>query len=92
MPFPAERPATYEDVLRVPPECVAQLIHGQLHTLPRPAMRHALAGSHLGVILERDHMAGNNKSDGWWILDEPEIHLARKQMVVVGIISRERPS
>nr|VFJ67176.1 MAG: Endonuclease, Uma2 family (restriction endonuclease fold) [Candidatus Kentron sp. FW] len=76
MSLPASRLATYEDVLRAPPECIAQLIHGQLYTLPRPAMRHALASSSLGVILGRDyHRMGNDGSGGWWILDEPEIHL-----------------
>nr|VFJ49329.1 MAG: Endonuclease, Uma2 family (restriction endonuclease fold) [Candidatus Kentron sp. FW] len=78
MSLPASRLATYEDVLSAPPECVAQLIDGQLYTLPRPAMRHALAGSHLGMIFGRDRMGGGNNGNGdsdWWILYEPELHL-----------------
>nr|VFK67377.1 MAG: Endonuclease, Uma2 family (restriction endonuclease fold) [Candidatus Kentron sp. UNK]VFK72733.1 MAG: Endonuclease, Uma2 family (restriction endonuclease fold) [Candidatus Kentron sp. UNK] len=81
MSLPAERLATYEDVLRAPPECIAQLIHGQLYTLPRPAMRHALAGSHLGMVFGRNYMNGNNGSGGWWILYEPEIHLGDHVLV-----------
>nr|VFJ48653.1 MAG: Endonuclease, Uma2 family (restriction endonuclease fold) [Candidatus Kentron sp. DK] len=85
MNLPAERLATYDDVLRAPPNCIAQLIHGQLHTLPRPALRHALAGSHLGAVLNRSHLGGGNGggngTDGWWILDEPEIHLGNHVLV-----------
>ncbi|MBT8420313.1 MAG: Uma2 family endonuclease [Gammaproteobacteria bacterium] len=87
LPAEAERLATYEDVLCASPECVAQLIHGQLHTLPRPAFRHALAGSHLGRVFGRGGMGGGNGGDddngsgGWWILDEPEIHLGHHVLV-----------
>ncbi|VFM95180.1 MAG: Endonuclease, Uma2 family (restriction endonuclease fold) [Candidatus Kentron sp. G] len=78
--LPGESPATYEDVLRAPPECVAQLIHGQLHTHPRPASRHALAGSSLGMVFGRGGMGAGNGA-GWWILYEPEIHLASHVLV-----------
>ncbi|HRO11322.1 hypothetical protein, partial [Amaricoccus sp.] len=41
-------PATYQDVLDAPPHMVAELVEGALHLHPRPASRHALAGSSLG--------------------------------------------
>nr|VFJ50606.1 MAG: Endonuclease, Uma2 family (restriction endonuclease fold) [Candidatus Kentron sp. FW] len=85
MTLPARRLATYEDVLNAPRECVAQLIHGQLYTLPRPASRHALAGSHLRVALgygqPGNGNGGGNGTGGWWILYEPEVHLGSHVLV-----------
>ena len=73
MPTPAERFATYEDLCRVPDHLVAQIIHGQLITLPRPAPRHALASSFLGGALFPPMATGSGGGPGgWWILMEPE--------------------
>ncbi|VFM96912.1 MAG: Endonuclease, Uma2 family (restriction endonuclease fold) [Candidatus Kentron sp. G] len=85
MNLPAERLATYGDILRAPPECIAQLIHGQLYTLPRPALRHSLACSHLCTVLGQNRLGSGNGGDdeagGWWILYEPEIHLGNHVLV-----------
>ena len=43
MAMPAERRATYEDLLAVPDHLVAELIGGSLVTHPRPAAKHAVA-------------------------------------------------
>ena len=43
--------ATYQDVLDAPENRVAEIVDGTLYTHPRPAMRHARAGSSLGVKL-----------------------------------------
>ena len=71
----AQPRATYQDVLDAPPHRVAEIIDGVLHTNPRPAMRHARASSSLGVKIGGpfDHDAGG--PGGWWIIDEPELHL-----------------
>ncbi|HEY4013308.1 MAG TPA: hypothetical protein VGM06_08210 [Polyangiaceae bacterium] len=45
---PASRQATYEDLLAVPKNLVAEILHGQLITRPRPAALHAGAASSLG--------------------------------------------
>ena len=42
------KPASYEDLLRVPEHRVAEILGGQLHTHPRPGPRHALGGSLAG--------------------------------------------
>lgn len=42
------RPATYQNVLDAPRNTVAELVGGALHLHPRPAPRHARAGSALG--------------------------------------------
>lgn len=75
MSTPADRYATYEDLCRVPGHLVAQIIHGQLITLPRPAPRHAMATSIMGGKLVPIYHEGRNGPGGWWILDEPELHL-----------------
>lgn len=72
---PAERLATYEDLLNVPANFVAELIQGQLRTHPRPAPKHALASSSLGDELVSPFHKGRGGPGGWWILDEPELHL-----------------
>lgn len=74
-----KRPATYQDVLDAPAHMVAELLGGELHLHPRPAARHALAASRLGVKLggfDDDAVQG-----GWWILDEPELHLGSAVIV-----------
>ncbi len=67
--------ATYQDVLDAPPHRIAQIIDGLLHTMPRPAIRHAVAGSGLGMLLGWPFHYGRGGPGGWWILDEPELHL-----------------
>lgn len=75
-PRPAiPQPATYEDLLAVPPHFVAELIGGRLITHPRPAPRHARASSSLGGALDGPFDKGHGGPGGWWILDEPELHL-----------------
>ncbi|WP_457674652.1 Uma2 family endonuclease [Thiolapillus sp.] len=77
----AEKLATYEDLLAVPEHLVAEIIHGQLHTSPRPAPRHARASSSLGVQITNPYDFGNDGPGGWWILDEPELHLGAHVLV-----------
>jgi Uma2 family endonuclease len=81
MAEPANREATYEDLLRVPPPLVAEILYGQLHTHPRPAPRHAIASSALGGALFDPFGRGSGGPGGWWILDEPEIHLGQHVVV-----------
>ena len=66
--------ATYRDVLDAPPHKVAEIVGGALHLQPRPAFRHALAGSVLGAELIGPFHRGRGGPGGWWILNEPELH------------------
>jgi Putative restriction endonuclease len=75
------RPASYRDVLDAPAHMVAELIEGALHLHPRPASRHALAGSSLGIEIGGPFQKGRNGPGGWWILDEPELHLGPDVLV-----------
>lgn len=71
----AKKFATYEDLLKVPNHLLAEIIAGELITSPRPGPRHARASSILGSDLTGPFDKGRGGPGGWWILDEPEIHL-----------------
>ncbi len=83
MGHPAEKlyPATYADLEAVPPNQVAELIQGTLYVFPRPAPRHARASSKLGSFLVPPFDEGDGGPGGWWILDEPELHLGEDTLV-----------
>jgi Uma2 family endonuclease len=77
----ARKFATYQDVLEAPAHLVAELVQGVLHTMPRPAPKHANAATgvagHLRVPFDR----GRNGPGGWVVLAEPELHLGNDVLV-----------
>ena len=75
------RAATYQDILDAPPTMVAEIIRGTLHLQPRPVPRHARASSALGMELGSPFDRGRGGPGGWWILDEPELHLGADVLV-----------
>jgi len=77
----AQPRATYQDVLDAPPNRVAEVVDGVLYTQPRPAIPHALASSRLGFDLGGPFDRGRGGPGGWWILDEPELHLGEDILV-----------
>jgi Uma2 family endonuclease len=81
MTIPGPKPATYQDVLDAPEHLVAELLEGQLYTHPRPAPRHAEAVSVLGMDIGTAFHRGRGGPGGWWILFEPELHLAANVLV-----------
>ena len=88
MSTPARKPdstpprhATYQEVLDAPAHRVAEIIDGTLHTHPRPAMPHALASSALGNDLGNPFQFGRGGPGGWWIIDEPELHVGEDILV-----------
>jgi Uma2 family endonuclease len=72
---PAKRRATYQDLVDVPVHLVAEILNGVLIRQPRPASRHALAASALGIDLGAPFHRGKGGPGGWILLDEPELHL-----------------
>jgi len=72
---PALRDATYEDLFDLPGNVIGEILHGQLITQPRPAPRHARASSIIGGEIVSPYDQGRGGPGGWWILDEPELHL-----------------
>jgi Uma2 family endonuclease len=78
---PFDRPATYEDLVKLPENLVAEIVNGELHASPRPAPPHAEAGSVLGGTLVLPFHLGRGGPGGWWILLEPELHLEADVLV-----------
>lgn len=81
MAEPAQRLATYDDLLQVPDNLVAEILDGVLYTAPRPAIAHANASSVLGYCLGGPFRFGKGGPGGWLILDEPELHLGQDVLV-----------
>jgi len=77
---PLDRPATYEDLMKVPDTMVAEIVGDELYANPRPALPHAHVSSSLGRLLA-PYSRGRGGPDGWWILDEPELHFGRDVLV-----------
>jgi len=75
------REATYEDLVALPDDVVGQIIEGELHATPRPAIDHQRASSILGADLANPFDRGRGGPGGWWIIDEPELHLGRNVLV-----------
>jgi Uma2 family endonuclease len=75
MTMPVRRPATYDDIVALPEHLVGEIVHGVLQVSPRPAIPHALGASALGATLLLPMQFGDGGPGGWWILDEPEVHL-----------------
>lgn len=74
--MPAEKQTSvHEAFLAVPSHLVAEIIHGELRTHPRPATPHAKAASSLGGELYGPFERGRGGPGGWLILDEPELHM-----------------
>jgi Uma2 family endonuclease len=73
--------ATYQDLLKVPENMVAELIEGELFASPRPAGPHTNASSALGFLVGPPYQFGRGGPGGWWIFDEPEIHFGRNVLV-----------
>ncbi len=71
----ARKLATYDDVLNAPAHLIAELIHGVLHTMPRPAPKHSNAAASVTDNLRFPFGRGRGGPGGWVILIEPELHL-----------------
>lgn len=83
MTDPAQKRASYADVLSAPPHLRAEIIGGQLHLQPRPARRHLRSASSLGSFLHGAFDAALHGPGGWIIVVEPELHLGPEPDILV---------
>lgn len=81
MTLAAKRPATYADIVALPEHLIGELLNGDLVVSPRPAPQHSVASSALGHALGPPFQGGDGGPGGWWILDEPELHLGDDVLV-----------
>ena len=70
-----KRQACYDDLRALPENMVGEILGGELHATPRPAPRHARAYSSITGTLWGPFDHGRGGPGGWWIIDEPELHL-----------------
>ncbi|HYO72315.1 MAG TPA: Uma2 family endonuclease, partial [Archangium sp.] len=76
-----KKPATYEDIEALPVGWVGEIIEDELVASPRPVMGHARVTSVLGTELGGPFDLGRGGPGGWWLFDEPEVHLGRNVLV-----------
>lgn len=81
MALPAKIPANYADIAALPEHLLGEILDGELVVSPRPSPRHAVASAALGATLGPPFQFGDGGPGGWWILDEPELHLGDHVLV-----------
>ncbi len=79
----------YKDLCALPENVVGEIINGELIVSLRPAPKHVNVSSVLGHILLGPYHLGKNGPGGWWILDEPEVHL-KDQVIVPDVAGWKR--
>lgn len=77
----AKHQASYSDLFDLAENVVGEIINGELHTHPRPTPRHARASTALTGSLWNPFDRGTGGPGGWWIIDEPELHLGTDTLV-----------
>jgi Uma2 family endonuclease len=80
---PVPKSSLYDQLLELPEILIGEIIDGQLHTHPRPGGKHILISSNVGSELHGPFQKGKNGPGGWWILQEPEVHLSLDNEVAV---------
>ena len=81
MASPARKPATYEDLLKLPDDKIGEIVDGDLYASPRPAGRHASCAFTLSSEIGPPFQARRGGPGGWLFLFEPELHLADDTLV-----------
>jgi Uma2 family endonuclease len=79
--MPAKRPATLDDLSRVPDHLIAEILDGELFATPRPSASHAHVTFRLSSILGGPFDEGRGGPGGWLFLFEPELHLQQDVLV-----------
>ncbi len=75
--------AVEADYLAAPSHLVAEVLDGELFTLPRPRPRHAHTAGRLAGRLRPFDDPGEGEPGGWVILPEPELHFGPRPDKVV---------
>ncbi len=76
---PARKVATYQDVLNAPEGMTAEILGGELHLFPRPAVEHSAVEGGIAYELEGPFMRDRGGPGGWLFLREPELHLGKTE-------------
>jgi Uma2 family endonuclease len=77
-----KKSATYEDIEALPAGWVGEILGDELVASPRPAMPHLRVAWALSILLGPASDLGEpGPGGGWWLLNEPELHLGRDVVV-----------
>src|SRR4051812_20475451 len=76
-----KKPATYDDLRRLPEGMNGQIVNGELFATPRPNMGHGHVASTLSGELSGPFHIGRGGPGGWWIIFEPELHLGTDGLI-----------
>ena len=72
---PALKNTLFDDFMALPEHHTGEIIHNVLYSQPRPAPQHANTYSVLGYTVGAPFHGGIGGPGGWWIIDEPELHI-----------------
>src|SRR5438045_4336664 len=75
------KPATYDDIMRLPVGMNGEIVDGELFASPRPNMSHGHVVSTLAAELGGPFDRGRGGPGGWWILFEPELHFGTNVLI-----------
>ncbi len=74
MTEPADKRATYDDLLNIPENMTGEIVDGELIVTPRPSRKHGYVAYSLGGRLTPSYQFGEGDGPGGWIfISEPEI-------------------
>src|SRR2546423_1883953 len=77
----SRKPATYDDLRKVPDTKVAEIIDGELIVNSRPTFRNGVAVGSLLMELWGPFQKGRGGPGGWIVVREPELHLGADVLV-----------
>ncbi len=81
MASPARKPATYEDLLKLPDDRIGEIVDGELYVSPRPGGPHASCAFSLGAEIGPPYQRRRGGPGGWLFMFEPELRLADDTLV-----------
>jgi len=73
----------YQHLEALPKHSLGELFDGRLYAQPRPAAPHGYTHSAIGSKLFNPFHDGIGGPGGWWIIDDPEVHLSLDKDVTV---------
>jgi Uma2 family endonuclease len=78
----ARKLATYEDLLSLPEDVRAEIVGGEITSMPAPAPRHQRAQRTLGSLIGRpfDDDHGRGGPGGWWILPDVDVSFSAQHV------------
>ena len=81
MASPARKPATYEDLLKLPDDRIGEIVDGNLYASPRPSASRSECAFELSLDLGTAFRRGRGGPGGWLFLFEPELRLLDDTLV-----------